>query len=264
MKPIALKDQAIAVRVEGDGHPVLLLHGLGADGSQLLNALPPEIGYRYFYPDLPGHGDTPLGRSGFQHFADRVRGLMDGQGIERAVLVGLSMGAAIALRLALDAPARVAGLILIRPSWLDRAALPHLGLVARVGRWQQSAPEEAAAKLEADAEFQAIARTNPAAAASVKGLLLRPQALLAASVLGAMVADRPIDQLEELGGVTAKTLVIANDGDPLHPVECAAVIAARLSRATLRHIPSRYLEPARHLAALRAEVRNFLNELGEY
>ena len=264
MKPIARMSQAIAVEAKGEGRPVVLLHGLGADSSQLLTALPPTIGYRYFYPDVPGHGRTPLDAFGFAHFADRVQALLDREGVARAVIGGISMGAAIALRLALDAPDRVAGLILIRPSWLDRPARPHLGLVARVGGWQIATPEGAAARLEADAEYQAIARENPAAAASVRGLLTRPQAMEAAVVLSAMVDDRPFAPLDVLAAIRCKALVVSNDGDPLHPVAIAREIAARLPRAALRHIPSRYLEPTAHVAALREAVAQFLNELGEF
>lgn len=269
MKPIGLKaqpldDPALAVRFDGDGLPVLLLHGLGADSSQILTALPAPVDYRCIAPDLPGHGNTAPGRAGFQRFADRVRALMDQLGIARTVLGGISMGAAIALRVALDAPDRVAGLILIRPSWLDRPALPHLGIIERVGSWQLQAPQDAEAMLEADAEYIAIKRVNPAAAQSVRGLLARPQAREAAAVLGAMVSDRPFDRLDQLGALRAKALVVGNDGDPLHPVRIAEEIAGALPDARLRMIPSRYLAPAEHLVALRGAVTQFLTDLGAY
>jgi pimeloyl-ACP methyl ester carboxylesterase len=263
MKPFALEDQAIAVRVEGEGRPVVLLHGLGADSSQVLAALPAPTGHRCIYPDMPGHGVTPSGKAGFRQFADLVRALLDQMGIERAVLGGISMGAAISLRLALDAPDRVLGLMLIRPSWLDRPALPHLGIIDRVSRWQLQAPREASARLEEDAEFQVIERANPAAAQSVRGLLTRRQAHEGAAVLGAMVSDRPFHRLGELAAITCKCLVVANDDDPLHPVRIAREIADRLPDARLHLVPSRYRSPAEHFAALQAAVRQFLNQLGE-
>jgi pimeloyl-ACP methyl ester carboxylesterase len=167
------------------------------------------------------------------------------------------------LRLALDAPDRVAGLMLIRPSWLDRPALPHLGIVDRVGRWQLQVPQEAGARLEEDSEFQEMRQANPGAAQSVRGLLTRPQAQEAAAVLGAMVADRPFHRLGELAAVTCKCLVVANDDDPLHPVRVATEIAEALPAARLCLIPSRYRSPAEHFPALRAAVQQFLDQLGE-
>ncbi len=264
MKHITVGDQAIAVEQSGEGGALLLLHGLGADRRQTISALPAPVGHRAIYPDLPGHGDTPLkGEAGFARFAALAVALLDTLNIARAVIGGISMGAAIALRVALEHPERVIGLILIRPSWLDGPARPHLGIVERVGRWQAQEPSDAEKGLEADAEYQEIARNNPAAAESVRGLLTRPQALGSAAVLGAMVADRPFVAREALSGIPCKALVIANDGDPLHPVAIARETAAHLRGAQLQMVPSRYTAPTEHVAALRDAVQKFLDQLGE-
>jgi pimeloyl-ACP methyl ester carboxylesterase len=267
MKHIVVGGQAVAVELSGEGRPLMLLHGLGADRGQVRAALPPPRGFQCIYPDLPGHGETPLQAgardAGFEPCAAVVRALLDRLGIERAVVGGISMGAAIALRLAIDAPDRTAGLILIRPSWLDGPARPHLGIVERIGHWQEQVPQQAAAQLEADAEYTELRHTNPGAAQSVRGLLTRPQAREAATMLGDMVADRPFHRLDMLTRITCKSLVITNDGDPLHPFNIAAAIAGALPRAELRIIPSRYFLPAEHVAALRSEVAQFLDQLGE-
>jgi len=230
--------------------------------------LPPAAGFQCIYPDMPGHGETPLqvarGEIGFSRFAALVIGLLDRLDIARAVIGGISMGSAIALRLALDAPERVAGLILIRPSWLDAPARPHLEIVERVGHWQERLPGDADRLLEADPEYGDLRNLNPAAAQSVRGLLTRRQARESAAVLGAMVADRPFARLDVLGRIACDALVIANDGDPLHPTYIGQALAATLPRARLAMIPSRYLSPTAHVTALRGEVRQFLDQLGEF
>jgi len=248
----------------GSGEPLVLLHGLGADSNQVLGALPPPPGIRCIALDMPGHGGSPPGWFAFSRFAALTRGVLDRMGILRAVVGGISMGAGISLRVALDAPERVSGLILIRPSWLDGPALPHLGIVARVGQWQQGEWTETEEKLAADPEFQRLEAENPGAAQSVRGLLIRPQAQEAAAVLEQMVMDRPLDNREGLAMVAAKSLVLANDGDPLHPIAVAHEIASRLPASEFHLIPSRYLEPAEHVAALQAQVAAFLNQLGAY
>jgi hypothetical protein len=83
-------------------------------------------------------------------------------------------------------------------------------------------------------------------------------------VLGAMVADRPFHRLDELAGIKCPSLVVANEGDPLHPTHIAGAIAKALLAARLCRVPSRYLSPAEHVAALRGEVRQFLDQLGEF
>ena len=51
-------------------------------------------------------------------FADDVLAFADLRGVERFVVGGISMGAAIALRIAVRHPERVSGLVLARPAWL--------------------------------------------------------------------------------------------------------------------------------------------------
>ena len=138
-------------------------------------------------------------------------------------------------------------------------ALPHLALVGRVGRWQESEPGTAADQLAADAAFLAISRTNPAAAQSIAALLNRPSTA-SVRVLSAMVHDRPFARLADLEAIACRALVLANHDDALHPIAVAHDIFARLPRAGYQLVPSRYREPRAHFAALREGISNFLRQ----
>ncbi len=105
--------------VSGQGTPVVLLHGLG--GSKvtwlpIVSSLSER--YRVIVPDLPGHGESGKPRVDYsaRFYARVVRHLLDALGIERAVLLGNSMGGRIALELALRSPGRVASSVLLSPS----------------------------------------------------------------------------------------------------------------------------------------------------
>ena len=165
---------AFAVEVEGatlagertgTGPPLVLLHGMAGergDWDRLIAALPE--GYPVLRYDLRGFGQSPSDDREYSH-TDDLLALFDAQGIERAPLLGLSMGGGVALNFALSHPDRVSRLILISPAmvgweWSDewRALWRGVSRAARDGdmalarqRWWQH-PMFAVARRSAAAE----------------------------------------------------------------------------------------------------------------
>ncbi|AUH44589.1 alpha/beta fold hydrolase [Streptomyces sp. CMB-StM0423] len=120
----------------GDGPPLLLLHGGGPGASRVSNYVRniAELAeeYRVIVPDMPGYGRSTKGVDGsdpFGYLANRIRGLLDELGLDKAHLVGNSYGGAAALRLALDTPGRVDRMVLMGPGGIGTTrALPTPGL----------------------------------------------------------------------------------------------------------------------------------------
>jgi pimeloyl-ACP methyl ester carboxylesterase len=116
----------------GEGDPLICIHGLGATKASFLptvSALAEH--HRVIAIDLPGFGDSvkPLGAAyDAAFFARSVFSLMDAMGLDRAHLVGNSMGGRVALEMAMLAPERVGRLVLLSPAlaWLRKRhwALP--------------------------------------------------------------------------------------------------------------------------------------------
>ncbi|MTH68745.1 alpha/beta fold hydrolase [Agromyces bracchium] len=102
-------------RADAAGTPILAVHGITASHRawhHVADALP---GRRIVAPDLRGRGrsaDLPGPWSLRDHADDQVR-LLDALGIERAFVVGHSMGAFVTVRLAAAHPDRVAGVVLV-------------------------------------------------------------------------------------------------------------------------------------------------------
>src|SRR5437764_1309838 len=128
---------SLAVGEAGSGLPVVLLHGLTATrryvvmGSKQLE----RSGHRVITYDARGHGRSSPARHpseyGYAFLARDLEAVLDGLGIERAVLAGASLGAHTALRLALERPQRVGGLVVITPAYdPDTNDEP-----ARLARW---------------------------------------------------------------------------------------------------------------------------------
>jgi pimeloyl-ACP methyl ester carboxylesterase len=100
------------------GTPVLLLHGGGYDCASLsykLSIEPISQYHRVFAPDWPGYGesDKPKLRYTTEYYVDFLSQLMDALGLEKASLVGISMGGAISLGFSLQSPERVEKLVLV-------------------------------------------------------------------------------------------------------------------------------------------------------
>jgi len=113
----------LVVEEAGDGVPVVLLHGLTATrryvvmGSRSLE----RGGHRVISYDARAHGQSSPAPTpeayGYDALASDLRAVMDACGVERAVLAGASMGAHTLLRFALDAPERVAGVVVVTPAF---------------------------------------------------------------------------------------------------------------------------------------------------
>ncbi|MDX6748648.1 acetoin dehydrogenase dihydrolipoyllysine-residue acetyltransferase subunit [Geminicoccaceae bacterium 1502E] len=103
------------------GTPVLLVHGFGGDlNNWLFNQEELAEDYRTLAIDLPGHGGSAkeVGDGDVGTLAAAVLAFMDARGIERAHLVGHSLGGAICIDLALNHPGRVASLTALAPAGL--------------------------------------------------------------------------------------------------------------------------------------------------
>ena len=104
----------------GKGRDVLLIHGLGATKASFFDtAAALSRSYRVHAIDLPGFGSSSKSRTAAYnaaYFADNVLAAMDALDIERAHLVGNSLGGRVAIEVGLRAPERVYGLGLLCPA----------------------------------------------------------------------------------------------------------------------------------------------------
>lgn len=125
----------ISTMTMGEGPDVLLIHGLGGTRASFMEtAAALSTRYRVHAPDLPGFGSSckpALGGYNARWFSETMVSLMDALGIERAHLVGNSMGGRIAIELALNHPERVGALALLCPAvaWIRRGFHPIVRLL---------------------------------------------------------------------------------------------------------------------------------------
>jgi pimeloyl-ACP methyl ester carboxylesterase len=102
-----------------DALPVVALHGLGATNASLLPTIwDLAADHRVLAPDLPGHGATAAPRAAYdaRFFARWLADYLDAVGVDRAVLLGNSLGGRVALEVAMLQPDRVRGVVLLAPA----------------------------------------------------------------------------------------------------------------------------------------------------
>lgn len=245
----------------GQGKPVLFLHGLGGSGQQWQDVVPADWQIRQLLPDLPGHGQTgwlPVEGCTFETFADVIVNTFAQFG--PMPVAGISMGAGIALRLALQVPDWVEKLLLIRPAWLDQPQPPNLDILSRLGSyWRDHSVRQTQNWLLNDSAFLQLQRESPACAESVVGQLRRPHPALAARTLYEMTDSAPITTRTEMQVVHVPTVVVGSANDPLHPLSLAEMWANWLPNAQFHEVPSRYEQPAEYLRQIQQQLGAFLS-----
>lgn len=110
----------------GGGPTVLFWPGLFCDGAIFDDVSRGLQGCRLLAVDPPGHGQSDGPRFSLEDCVQSVAAILDAFGVERAVMVGQSWGAVVALKAALAIPARLQSLVLLHPTGEADAAVTAL------------------------------------------------------------------------------------------------------------------------------------------
>ena len=152
-------------------------HGLCGDCGQTAQVFPTSAGFRRVTLECRGHGASdcgPLERLSIAQFTDDLAAVIEAEALVPCVVGGISMGAAVALRLAVTRPDLVSALVLARPAWLVGDAPQNMAPNALVGDLlRRFAPAEAAQRFEASAIAADLAGTAPDNLASLRGFFQR-------------------------------------------------------------------------------------------
>jgi pimeloyl-ACP methyl ester carboxylesterase len=254
---------------EGDswGRPFVFQHGLGGDVSQPAGVFSPPSGGRLLSLDCRGHGGTrPLGPAdnlSFSSFADDLAALIDHVELQRAVVGGISMGAGVALNLALRYPEKVEGLVLSRPAWLDSPRPENLKAYPVTARLLREHGAKLGRELfEGTEEYAELERAAPGAGRSLASSQFgRPRAREYATVLESLVGDAPGRDLAQWREVRVPVLVLASWQDPTHPHGYAEILARELPLARLEELTPKAVDEGRHAQDARAAIAGFLGRV---
>jgi pimeloyl-ACP methyl ester carboxylesterase len=249
----------------GSGVPFLFQHGLGADLEQPLGIFTPPKSIRLIAFDCRFHGQTdpngPAEKVALDTFAQDMAALVDHLQVGRAIVGGISMGAAVALKFALGFPARVLGLVQSRPAWLvgpNWENAGRFGLVADL--LQKLGPVRGKQEFLTSNVYHDLARESPDAAESLCGQFDKPWAVERAARLERIPRDTAIASLSELSAVKIPTLVLSSRHDPIHPFQFGQSIAEAIPSSTFREITAKSVCRKSYEAEVQENVAGFLQE----
>lgn len=250
-------------REAGAGTPFVFQHGLGGDSNQIFDLYTPPPGIRLITLDCRAHGATQSvgdpAHLTFSTLAGDVTALLDFLDLERVVAGGISMGAGVALNVALRYPQRVQALILSRPAWLDQPLPPNLLVYPGIAWLLRSyGAAEGRQRFAASGAYAQVLAASPDAAASLLGQFDQPLAAERVARLERIPLDRPCDDLCDCATVVRPVLVLATHQDPVHPFDLARQLAACFPNAHLAEATPKSVDRERHRIDVQAAIDEFV------
>ncbi|PKA45224.1 alpha/beta hydrolase [Rhizobium sullae] len=253
------------VDVAGEGPPMIFLHGLCGDAGQTAEAFPAESGFRRITIEARGHGHSEPGtlqQLSIATFTNDVVAYIEKNLDAPVAIGGISMGAAISLRLAVKRPDLVRALAIARPAWLTAPAPDNMIPNAEVGRLLTQLPlEEAKAAFLAGPVGERLAVDAPDNLASLVGFFLREPIAVTAALLTAISNDGPDVTDADVARIAVPTLVIGHEQDIIHPIAYARALANWIPAARFVQITPKAESRTQYVADFRHAMGTFMKEL---
>lgn len=261
MREISIGDVSLNVFEQGQGQPLLFVHGFPLDHtmwSEQLDSFAKD--YRVIAPDLRGFGGSSVtpGVVTMEQMADDLSRLLDQLSISQRVLFcGLSMGGYIAWQFWQRHRDRLSALILCDTRAVadpEEVARGRLQLAEKVlSHGSSVAAESMLPRLFA----KATAELRPELVETTKQVMLKTHPQAVAATLRGMAQRR--DFTAQLGEIATRTLVICGEHDEISRAEEMHGIAEAMPNAQFQKIPQAgHLAPLENPVAVNAAIRTFL------
>jgi len=212
---------SLFVRDTGTGEPLVLLHGFTGSGDDWQHVFAePLPGFRIIAPDLPGHGRSPNPRPDFK-FGDVARdvfALLDRLKVDRFKAIGMSAGANTLLHMATQQPDRISAFI-------------HVSGTPRFPDQARAIMRTMSEATRSEAEWQQMRGRHHFGDDQIRALWRYAREF----------ADDRDDMRfssASLSKVTARTLLVHGDRDPLYPVELAVELLRGIPNSSLWVVPN--------------------------
>jgi 3-oxoadipate enol-lactonase len=262
---LAMNGHEMAYESEGEGIPLLFIHQVATDRRLWQHQRSPFFqGYRLIMVDVMGHGEEAWSPQEYSldRAADRIRELLESLRVGPAFIIGVSMGAAIAMRVALSHPSLIRGLILVSP-WSHDVSEHTKNLVDRLFRLAEAG--DMATHTDLFLRYilpPAYWESHIAEVECLRALAMAQNAKTVAYTWAAFLASDLTDNLQD---IHVPSLIIAGLNDLFTPPYLARAVAEGLSEVELEvwedtgHFPF-FEDPLRFNRRLETFIRRCLTQ----
>jgi len=237
----------LAVQEVGVGVPVLWGHGLTSSmaAEDQMGVMTPQLDeerFRLVRYDARGHGGstgtTEVSDYPYPELAKDQLALADALGVDRFVSGGASLGSGTALHVAVQAPERVLALILMIPPTGWEGRRERAGFYEASGNFVTEHGIDAFIEL---AEQEPVAPVFEPFADQIRASVRGRYEPFAPEVLSALlrgVGPSDLPPKDAIAGITAPTLILAWEGDPVHPESTAETLTGLIADTETHVAPS--------------------------
>jgi pimeloyl-ACP methyl ester carboxylesterase len=243
----------------GEGKPLLFLHGMGGDIEQPKGLLNQLDNVHLIVVDQRAHGKSVMetdGKFTFEEMADDIISLANHLNIEQFSLGGISMGASVAANIAYRYPKRVDKLFLVRAAW------GKVSMEADIILWYQTLAhflqEKSLEGYQKSKIFQTIQNKAPEAVDSFLKAFNDPMAITNYQKFEVIPQQCPYKDIENLGKITAETIVLSNQKDYIHKYKYGKLYMKYLKNAVFHEIVPKCISASGYKTDLNAYISYYM------
>lgn len=241
--------------MSGTGIPFVFLHGMGGSVEQIRSVYEPVRGVWLISMNQQGHGNSGADwdRYDFNHLGDDVIALLDYIGVEKAVLGGISMGAAVSLNVAVRYPQRVRQLLLIRNAWTDYPMPEDVQIAYQdLGYALQNRSIE---KFYDSRGWRIVKETTDYTRHAFTSTFEDSACLRYWQKYLILPGKTPIPNTDVLKKLTMPVTIIACRNDLCHPYEYGSYLAGQIADASFVEIPDKDTDGMEHKRMINEAIR---------
>lgn len=255
-------------RTTGKGIPFVFLHGMGGSTRQVEKLFTPPPGIRMVYIDQRGNGNTEIGKLeelNFGTLADDVYSLCEYLGLKEIVLGGISMGAAVAARFAVEHGEMVKALVLIRPAWnhfpMEVEVREKYHFIAELVEKYEDM-ESAVLEYKRWDKFRLLKKDAPDTAKSLLGHFKEKNIKRTYQKLKMLPEQSPFHNPGELKKIQCPALILASHNDPIHKYQYGTYYRDYIPNARLSDIVSKNEDRQMYYKQIQEYIEKFLKQVG--